>query len=262
MRQGGMRYPLLPAALGALLICGACGGSPAGPGSRELVALSIGSLGPQAIVGQTTQLTALGIYSDGSTSAVPVSWSVTPASVAVVSDSGSLTALRLGKATVSALHSTGLTAAVRVDVVRDPAISIAASASLAGVWEGNYVVDVCQRVSGDGPSTCRFILGSSRAIRLELSEGDGGLTGRLTLDDDITGDVTGWQDAFTQHVLFGRLASEGDHGPRTFELTTWDASAPDGEIAGAFEGVERFTASATGPQVYLRGGTFVGFRRR
>lgn len=250
-------------AIAVLATCLGCGSAPTAPGSNELVSISIAPAAVQVGVGTSLQLAARGRYSNGSTAVVDVAWSVTPNNVATISSSGLLVGLRLGKAAISAVHSSGASAAAPAEIIGDPAIPIPPQTSLSGVWQGRYLLNSCIHVSGAGPSVCRFVLGATWPIGLQLTESNGRVTGRLTLYDSASGDVSGWRDAFTRHVLFGQLLGEGDLSGRTIEITRWDGQAVDGqEITGSFEISEKFTSPAFGPQIYLQGGSFVGFRRQ
>jgi hypothetical protein len=104
--------------IAALLIgcsVGACGGSPAAPSSTgpappSLVvnALRIGGNVALTSVGETSQLTATAVYSDGSEKDVSreTAWSSTQTSVVTVSSSGLVTVAAFGVATIVARYDT------------------------------------------------------------------------------------------------------------------------------------------------------------
>jgi uncharacterized protein YjdB len=85
-------------------------------------------------IGSTTQLTANGVFDDGSTSTLSgsdVAWSTSDANIATVSTSGVVTGVTTGSATITATSS-GFTAtsAVTVNVANLTSISISPTSSL------------------------------------------------------------------------------------------------------------------------------------
>lgn len=247
----------------AAVIAVNCGGkSPIAP-EPTLVSIAIDPGSPEVGVGAIAQLAARARFSDGTTEAATVTWSVTPNSVATVTTAGQLLGVRLGIATVRAVHSSGLTAAALVNVVASASVPIPPQSDMSGLWSGQYTLDRCTRVSGDGPDSCRFIEGARRPIALQVSQNGSKLTGQLTIDALVTGPITGWRDAFGFHVIFGTLTGTGELAGFSFELTEWDAKTTIAlnSLTGTFEGIQRFTAPAAGPQVYIIGGTFVDVKR-
>src|SRR5579863_5187617 len=103
-------YPTVIAV--ALIVCNGCGGgggssaSPSPP-SPTPQSLSVTAPGDSLIIGDTVPLTAILTYSDSSTQDVTASatWSAAPATVVTVSNSGLLTAVSAGSATVIATFS-------------------------------------------------------------------------------------------------------------------------------------------------------------
>lgn len=253
----------LIAGVGAIVLSAGCSGTPpTGPGAT-LVSIAIEPATLEIGVGTSIQLTVRGQYSNGNTEAVAATWTVTPNSVATVTAGGEVFGVRLGIATVRAVHSSGLTAAAGVNVVANPAIPIPPVSNMSGVWSGQYTLDVCRRVSGDGPESCRFLLGSRPPISLQMTESGARLNGQLVLNSSLVGPVNGWRDAFGFHVLFGTLTGEDHLVGFTFELTKWDAKTTiaTNSLTGTFEGVQRSTSAVAGAQVYIIGGAFLDVKR-
>jgi len=228
----------------------------------SLVSIAIEPATVEVGVGLARQLTARGRFSDQSTEVVPVRWLITPNSIATVSDRGEVFGIRLGIATVSAVHDSGLVTAAEVRVVNNPAFTFPPQDNMTGVWAGDYEVDVCSKVSGSGPSTCRFSLGARLPIRLELTENGTALSGQLTIYSNVSGRVTGWRDSSGFHVLFGTLTGQEGASTLSAELSKWEvkATTPLNEMTGAFEVVQRLTTPGD-VQVYRRGGTFINVKR-
>lgn len=214
-------------------------------------------------VGLGRQLTARGRFSNGSTEVVPVRWSITPNSIATISTGGEVFGIRLGIATVSAAHDSGLVTAAEVRVVGNPAFTFPPQDNMTGLWTGEYVLDVCSKVSGSGPSICRFSLESRLPIRLELTQNGTALNGQLTIYSDVSGSVTGWRDSSGFHVLFGTLTGQDGAATLSAQLSKWEvkATTPLNEMTGTFETVERLTTPGD-LQVYRRGGTFINVKRQ
>lgn len=246
-----------------VVLSAACGGSTPTSPNQTVVSLSIDPVPREIGVGTSMQLTARAHYSNGSMETATVVWSVTPNSVATVTSTGQVFGVRLGIATVLAAHASGLTAAVQVDVVANPSIPISPASEMSGLWAGDYTLDVCRRVSGDGPEKCRFLLGSRRPVALQVSQTGTRLNGQLTLDSSLVGAVSGWRDAFGFHVLFGTLSGHGVLDGFMLELTKWDAKTTiaTNSLTGTFEGIERSTSAVAGAQVYIVGGTFNEVKR-
>lgn len=240
-----------------------CGGSDPTSPTPTMVSIAIDPVPREIGVGTSTQLTARARYSNGNLETAPVTWSVTPNSVATITPTGQAFGVRLGIATILAAHASGLTAAAQVEVVANPSIPISPVSEMSGLWAGDYTLDVCRRVSGDGPEKCRFVLGSRRPVALQISQIGTRLTGQLTLDSSLVGPVSGWRDAFGFHVLFGTLSGQGELVGFTFELTKWDAKTTiaTSSLTGTFEGIERSTSAIAGAQAYIVGGTFNDVKR-
>lgn len=100
-------------------------------------------------VGTRVDLEAVLVGADGRTERVTASWSSDAASVAAVSPTGEVAGLRTGHATIRASYESWIaTRALRV--VPD----------VDGTWTGEYRIVACERTSGGGPSSCRFVIGA------------------------------------------------------------------------------------------------------
>lgn len=55
------------------------------------------------------------------------------------------------------------------------------AANVAGLWEGHFKLVECNRVSGEGPNTCRSLINLVGPIRLSLQQQTADLIGELSL---------------------------------------------------------------------------------
>jgi hypothetical protein len=225
-----------------------CGSQPpTAPGSPPvLIRVEIRPRPTQVSVGQTFELKAFGIYSDGSsdngTSAV---WVASPNGVASIDTLGRLTGIRLGVVAVTMARD-GLNDALSVRVTDEA--STVPSVSLAGAWSGTANWIDCTRASGPGPSPCA--VGTATLVRLVLEQPQPyTLIGSLSLGS-ATGLVQGWRDVVGRMFLSGSMSFDLGHGPHTYELTDWSVRlvAPFDRLSGRFEVTERFD-NAFGPQL-------------
>ena len=105
----------------------------------------------------------------------------------------------------------------------------------------------CSRLSGDGPSVCRFFLGGRLGLRAALTQDGARLSGRLDLLNNLnnrvveTGVVDGEVDATNALVIWGTTLTTDPSEPSQSTLTEWSAAlTSDG---GAMVG--RFTRTST-----------------
>src|SRR5215475_15459691 len=98
------RFICLIVMMGSIASLVACGGSSSGSGSPTLTNLAVTPSSASLPKGTTRQLAVKGTYSNGTSKDLTgqVSWSVSPSSVAKVSNTGLLTTLVQGNATVTA----------------------------------------------------------------------------------------------------------------------------------------------------------------
>jgi hypothetical protein len=106
-----MRTPLVRLVAAAAVLGAGCGGSsptkPTEPPAATITSVSIGGDTSTLAEGASRQLTAIANYSDGSTSTVTsqATWSTSDATVATVSGTGLVTAVRTGNVDVTAAFS-------------------------------------------------------------------------------------------------------------------------------------------------------------
>jgi Bacterial Ig-like domain (group 2)/FG-GAP-like repeat len=87
--------------LGLLVSCG--GGKSTPPSSPTLQSISVSPSGASVVAGKTQQFSAQGSYSDGTTKALSgPNWTTSDSTIATISSSGLLTAVKQGSVTVSA----------------------------------------------------------------------------------------------------------------------------------------------------------------
>lgn len=214
--------------------CAERSAAPTSPSGRTLLGIAVVTSKTDVNVGETIQLQATSLYSDGTKAPASVTWVAIPNAVASISATGALTGLKLGSAAVTAMtpdHS-----AVAVFRVIDEN-GLPARVDLSGVWSGDVRVKSCLRIAGPGSSPCRT--GADFPFKLVLTQSNYALTSGITIGSG-SGTLTGWRDYIGNLHLTGTLAIS-DSG--TAEITRWEtrASPPWSAMSGEFEVVERFT---------------------
>jgi hypothetical protein len=99
----------------------------------------------------------------------------------------------------------------------------------SGNWDGTYKVRECTRLSGGGPSYCRFIIGISLPFAFVLSQQGKNVTGTLSFYDTehrllLTGSITGTSHNSGSLTITGtvRSLSIGEQ-PEITTITEWNS---------------------------------------
>ena len=153
------RNVLFAIVLTALLAAFGCAGGGSGSGNKTpvLVSIKVAVNNPNLIVGQTSQLTATGKYSDQSTKDLTssVTWSASPSGLATIAAGGMLTAQASGTVSIAASMSAvsgslSLTIAPKlVSIAITPASrTIATSTKQQFVATGTYSDNSTQAITG------------------------------------------------------------------------------------------------------------------
>jgi hypothetical protein len=123
-----------------------------------------------------------------------------------------------------------------------------------GVWSGTYQVEDCQRTVGAGSSYCRFVVGGSLFIRVELQQQGQQLSGEVSFGNNLgtvitrRGSLSGQVDPSGHAALSGTTTFVTPEQPGKTELTDWTSElTPDGRLSGRFTENLQFT-NAFGPQ--------------
>lgn len=133
--------------------------------------------------------------------------------------------------------------------IRDPA-------DVAGTWSGTYLVERCTRVSGSGPSYCRFVLGVRRPIALTLHPEPASVGGSFSFLDATgrigpTGTVDGLVTSSGHLELSAPIRVVDPVNPRNVTtVTDWSLtlSVDETVMTGRFV-LDREFVGAFGPQV-------------
>lgn len=195
-------------------------------------------------LGSTQALTAILVSGNGTRRTVPASWSSDAPEVASVSDDGRVSGVRLGKATIRATFE-ALSALQPLRVVPD----------YQGAWSGEYRIANCTRVSGGGPSYCRFVVGAALPFRTVLTQSGSSVAGMFEFYSNTrvlleAGAVQGWMNDSDALILTGITRSvEPIHTGET-TVSDWNTMLTDegDQMAGRFVKNRRFQ-NAWGPQV-------------
>lgn len=121
-------------------------------------------------VGQAETFTAVLLSGDGTQRWVDAAWTSDAPTVAAINSDGTVSALSPGAATIRATFQQ-YRAELPLQIVPD----------VKGTWVGTYRVADCRRVSGAGPSYCRFVIGSVMPVRLILDQSADEVSGTLEL---------------------------------------------------------------------------------
>jgi hypothetical protein len=183
-------------------------------------------------LGSTQMLTAVLVSGDRTRRTVPASWSSDAPEIATVSDDGRVRGISLGKATIRATFE-ALSALQQLRVVPD----------YEGAWSGKYCITNCTRLSGDGPSYCRFVVGCNSPVplRITLTQNGSSVAGALEFYDNVNhlleaGAVDGWIDDAGALALTGTTRSVEPVHPSETTLSDWStALTNDGsQMTGRF----------------------------
>ena len=227
-----------------LLSCvlAACGLPPTGPTLIESgLVLRVGAGVTTLKIGDREPLQAFVRDSSGAERKTTATWAVEDESITRLSETEALAAISPGVTTIRATAE-GFTATQQITVVN----------TFDGEWTGAYKIEECSRLSGAGSSYCRFVLGGSLYIRLELVQRGAALSGEIVIGDNLgnptaRGTVSGQVNVSGQASLSATARSITDQ-PGANEFAGWISElSPDGRLVGRFTKTRSFT-NAFGPQ--------------
>lgn len=199
------------------LLLSSCGGgtsSPSAPtptaaAAPTLVSLSITASTFTVLIGAPQTITATGRYSDGSSRPVTPTWSSSAQDVIIVDNTGRLTALSAGLASITA-SSGGQSASAEFRALPD----------FAGRWVVEWRIIGCNVPARWGDGFCNVEGTENGTLTLTRLDGDK-VTG--TYDNGVgwDGSVTGQVSIDGTLSLSGRLASQRSTQSWTADLTQW-----------------------------------------
>jgi hypothetical protein len=206
--------------------------------------VEIGPLVDPIHVGSTTTVSALGSYADGHTAPVMATWSSDNTAVATIDAGGRLTAIRLGRAGITAAFES-MTASTEIIVTPAPGASW--SGDFSGTWTGDSTEVSCTRLSGPGPSPCE---GQERGggrfpTTFVIHQNASAVTAGATVNI-FSGTLEGWVDDSGHLYLTGQL-SEGEGGTSRLRDADFTIS-PAGTLVGTYSWTRTFT-NAFGAQI-------------
>ena len=216
--------------------------------------MRIGSGAATLKTGDVDTVRAVVRDANGAERETAAAWSVENESVLRLDGTNRVTAVGPGVTSIRATAE-GLSASLGITVVKN----------FEGVWTGFYRIEQCIHISGGGSSYCRFAVGGSRYIRLDLLQRGLQLSGQLSVGDNLgtvvyRGTATGQVVLAGGATLSGRTTSITDQ-PGTMEFTAWTSDlTPDGLLAGRFTANRNFT-NAFGPQVGREECQFTNLKR-
>jgi Bacterial Ig-like domain (group 2) len=234
--------------IGVLATAAQCGGGPPSSPSPsgivsapQQIGLTIQPITAGLKVDSVKPFAAYVEYSDGSKKAVQPEWSSSNTAVVAVDALGTVTAVALGSAVLTAKFETFL-ASAQVSVVPD----------VAGKWSGQARIVDCKRLSGDAPDPCRFIIGAQFPISLDLQQTDDTLAGTCDMysaPDVAHGKVSGRVLVDGTVSLLGTLYM--GEGGTSVDITDWQTTLDSTfkAITGQFTAIRHFSNFFGGPQV-------------
>lgn len=204
-----------------LLVGRACSSSPTSPtpspgpdpvtGSPSLMILAPTDA---VTLGGSLALAAELREQSGQRTKVTPQWSSSMPSIASIDQSGSVAGLTLGSTTITAVYQ-NLSASQALLVVND----------FSGTWRGEYVVEQCNQLSGEGSSYCRFIVGVAFPFQLSLTQQGQQVSGTVNFYSTggrlgLTGPATGTSNESGTLELSGTAGSVTVEQPET-RATEW-----------------------------------------
>lgn len=221
-----------------LVVQGGCEARPVptSPAERILIGLIVRAPKTDVNVGESIDLQAVSLYSDGSEAIAPAEWSAVPNAVAIVTATGRLTGLKLG--TVAVTARSGERSGVAVfRIMRENGQP--ARIDLSGMWRGQARISECERIAGPGPNPCAT--GVVLDVSLLIQQANYLMAAETSIgvrDYVYAGTVTGWRDYIGNMFMTGTLSNRSVGS--TVEITGWETrvSPPWSTMTGYFEAVE------------------------
>lgn len=225
-----VKTPAIWRLIAGLTVLGCHSYSPAKPDPPKAQTTAIEGAADGVLVGERAQLRIVVSSSAGTTQLENVVWSSDRPDIVEIDRTGTAVGLKVGQAAVTAT-SGGYNAMTTLNVAFD----------YSGVWKGRYQIVNCTRVSGDGSSYCRFVVGAILPIQLALTQRGGHVSGEMSLFDSdggllAKGAVAGTSDPDSALRISGLLRSTTPGQDESTEITDWTTmlSATDASLTGAF----------------------------
>jgi hypothetical protein len=181
-------------------------------------------------LGATQVLTAVLVSNGRPGHTVPASWTSDAPGVVAVSEDGRVRAVSLGSATISA-NVGERSAKQSLRVVPD----------YDGIWSGDYRVTACNRLRGNGPSYCRFIVGADLFIKTVLTQDGLKVSGTIEFYSDThelleAGEVEASLGESGALILTATTSSAQSEQEGSTTLSEWNTMvAADGQrLTGTF----------------------------
>src|SRR5262245_9124886 len=200
--------------------------SPAKPDLPKPQTTSIEGAASGILVGERAQLRIVVSSNAGTRQLENAFWSSDRPDIVDISPTGTATGLKVGQAAITAT-SDGYKAMSTLNVAVD----------YSGVWKGRYQIVNCIRLSGDGSSYCRFVVGAMLPIQLALTQRGGQVSGEISLFDSdgrllTKGAVVGTSDPDSALRISGLLRSATTGQDESTEISDWttELSAIDASL--------------------------------
>lgn len=225
----------------AVLLCAQAGcearPGPTAPPGRIQIGLVVRAPKTDVNVGESVDLQAVSLFSDGSEAVSAAEWSAVPNAVATIGTTGRLTGLKLG--TVAVTARSGERSGVAVfRIVREngepPRID------LTGTWRGQARISECERIAGPGPSPCTTGVVLDVSMAVQQSNYSMSATMSIGVRDYVYGGaVVGWRDYIGNIFMVGTLVNTASVS--SIEITAWETrvAPPWSAMSGYVEVVER-----------------------
>lgn len=213
-------------------------------------------------VGGKAAFSAYLLMSDDTRRQVEPAWAVDAPTVGTVDRTGVMTAIASGVVTIRATFDT-YSEIRTLRIVPD----------FQGSWQGQYRIDTCTRISGNGTNPCRIVEGALFILRLDMQHsGADDLSGELTFFSsgefpDVpgpaveTGPING--RILTDSSITIEATTKGVQGePRSRTLSDWITSPQSTSIlVGRYIGNRTFE-NAFGTQVVREDCSIVKLQRK
>jgi hypothetical protein len=200
------------------------------------------------MIGQSVVLTAYEMDKNGRNRATDLRWTTTDPRIATIDAQGKLSGLANGRVEVRASTADGIAGALSLRVQPD----------FSGTWRLTQTIVDCTRLSGEGPSSCRFDLLSHQSLNLTFTEEGSRVdaNGFLLREETrviLHGDIE--EDGVLSMSGTSDFPAENNHS----DISGWQSTVADGVQSGSYV-FEGHFSTAFGPQVNVYRATFTGTR--
>src|SRR5262245_2678459 len=224
------KTPAIWGLIAGITVLGCHSYSPAKPDPPKAETTSIEGAADGVLVGGRAPLRVVVSSNAGTRPLENVVWSSDRPDIVDINSTGIAVGLKVGQGAITAT-SGGYKAISTLNVALD----------YSGVWKGRYQIVNCTRVSGDGSSYCRFVVGAILPIQLALTQRGGQVSGEMSLFDSdgrllTKGAVSGTSDPDSALRISGLLRSGTTEQEESTEIRDWTTllSATDASLTGTF----------------------------